>query len=128
MVMFGTKWPSITSICIKSAPAASTALISSPSLVKSADKIEGDIELRLSKKGDKYTPIGKDKPQEIEQNVPILEDRSKIISIVGVRDSIDTMVTENSKNLLLVSWGASEIDEIEVESILERCAELIKSK
>src|SRR3981189_305335 len=39
--MFGTKCPSITSRWIQSAPAASTARISSPSLEKSAAKIDG---------------------------------------------------------------------------------------
>src|SRR5277367_3508586 len=40
-VMLGTKWPSITSRWIQSAPAATTARTSSPSLAKSADRIEG---------------------------------------------------------------------------------------
>src|SRR5262245_37146713 len=41
MEILGTKCPSITSICIQSAPAASSARTSSPSLAKSADKIDG---------------------------------------------------------------------------------------
>src|SRR6185312_3812504 len=41
MVMFGTKCPSITSTWIQSAPAESTARISSPRRVKSADRREG---------------------------------------------------------------------------------------
>ena len=41
MVMLGTKWPSITSTWIQSAPAASTARTSSPSLAKSAARIDG---------------------------------------------------------------------------------------
>ena len=40
-VMFGTKCPSITSIWIQSAPAASTARTSSPSRAKSAERMEG---------------------------------------------------------------------------------------
>src|SRR5438067_12890967 len=39
--MFGTKWPSMTSRWIQSAPAASTARTSSPSLVKSDARIDG---------------------------------------------------------------------------------------
>jgi len=39
--MLGTKCPSITSTWIQSAPAASSARTSSPSLAKSADKIDG---------------------------------------------------------------------------------------
>src|ERR1700733_10603993 len=41
--MLGTKWPSITSRWIQSAPAASTARTSSPSLEKSDARIEGAI-------------------------------------------------------------------------------------
>jgi hypothetical protein len=40
-VMFGTKWPSMTSMCSQSAPAAWTARTSSPSRAKSAARIEG---------------------------------------------------------------------------------------
>mmetsp|Transcript_28537 Transcript_28537/g.76243 ORF Transcript_28537/g.76243 Transcript_28537/m.76243 type:complete len:259 (-) Transcript_28537:185-961(-) len=43
MVMFGTNLPSMTSTCTQSAPALSTFSTSSPSLEKSADKIEGEI-------------------------------------------------------------------------------------
>src|ERR1700692_2176298 len=39
--MLGTKWPSITSRWIQSAPAASTARTSSPSLEKSEARIDG---------------------------------------------------------------------------------------
>src|SRR6186713_3260343 len=41
IVRLGTKWPSITSTWIQSAPAASIARISSPRRAKSADNIEG---------------------------------------------------------------------------------------
>ena len=44
-VMLGTKWPSMTSTWIQSAPAASTARISSPRRAKSAARIEGAISL-----------------------------------------------------------------------------------
>jgi len=42
-VIFGTKCPSITSICSMSAPAFSTAIDSFPSMEKSEARIEGDI-------------------------------------------------------------------------------------
>ena len=41
IVMLGTKWPSITSTWIQSAPAASIARTSSPNLAKSALRIDG---------------------------------------------------------------------------------------
>ena len=47
IVRLGTKWPSITSIWIQSAPAASIARTSSPSRAKSADRIEGEMSGRV---------------------------------------------------------------------------------
>src|SRR5262245_49098708 len=43
MLRFGTKWPSITSTWMRSAPAAVTSRTSSPSREKSAESIEGAI-------------------------------------------------------------------------------------
>src|SRR2546427_532402 len=43
MVRFGTKWPSMTSTCTRSAPACSTAAISSAKCAKSDDRMEGAI-------------------------------------------------------------------------------------
>src|SRR3954451_7412444 len=50
-VMFGTKCPSITSIWIQSPPARSIARTSSPSLAKSADRMEGAIRIGLVMSG-----------------------------------------------------------------------------
>ena len=47
IVMFGTKWPSMTSTWIQSAPAATTSRTSSPSRAKSADRIEGAMTIGL---------------------------------------------------------------------------------
>src|SRR3990167_2742039 len=43
MVRFGTKWPSITSTWSRSAPAASTRAMASPSAAKSAERMLGAI-------------------------------------------------------------------------------------
>ena len=43
MVRLGTKWPSMTSMCTKPAPAASIMATSSPRRMKSADRREGAI-------------------------------------------------------------------------------------
>src|SRR5947209_13371157 len=41
MLMFGTKWPSITSTWMRSAPAFSASATCAPSRAKSADRIDG---------------------------------------------------------------------------------------
>ncbi len=47
MVMLGTKCPSMTSTWIQSQPAASTARTSSPSLAKSAERIDGAMMMSI---------------------------------------------------------------------------------
>src|SRR5205814_7596756 len=44
-VRLGTKWPSITSIWIQSAPASSSALTSSPRRAKSAERMEAPMRM-----------------------------------------------------------------------------------
>src|SRR5690606_12259004 len=57
-VMLGTKWPSITSRWIQSAPAAATASTSSPSREKSADSTEGAMTIPLSIKSSPLSQFG----------------------------------------------------------------------
>ena len=46
--MLGTKWPSMTSTWMRSAPAFSIASISAPRREKSADRIEGAMRTGLA--------------------------------------------------------------------------------
>ena len=57
-VRFGTNWPSITSTWIMSAPATSTAFTSSPSLEKSAARIDGAIRRGRCIEGGTYINDG----------------------------------------------------------------------
>ena len=91
------------------------------------DKITGAVTLRLAKKGESFTPIGKTKPMAIPEGVPILEDQERIISIPGVRDSNPTKITKHTTNLLLVSWGNKDIPVDSVKTVLTEAARLIKS-
>lgn len=92
------------------------------------DSIEGGIELAISHHGDEFIPLGKTSAEKLKPNTPILRDSKKIFSAVGSRDSKDTMITPNSRNLLLFSWGTNEISEEKVSEALDKCAALIQSK
>ncbi len=58
MVMLGTNWPSMTSTCSMSAPAASTAFTSSPRRAKSAARIDGAIRMGRGIDGGTYINDG----------------------------------------------------------------------
>lgn len=92
-----------------------------------SDKIAGDLTLRLAKKEESFTPIGKTKPTALPEGVPILEDKEKIISIPGVLDSNATKITKHTRKLLLVSWGNKDIPVSSVKTVLYKESRLIKS-
>ena len=91
-----------------------------------SDKITGNIKLRLAKEGESFTPIGKTKPSNIPEGVPILQDKAQIISIPGVRDSNETKITKHTKNLLLISWGNNDIPPESLKTVLNEAAHLIQ--
>lgn len=91
------------------------------------DKIIGDVILRLATVGDKFTPIGKTKPIDIQNGVPVLEDSERTISIPGVRNSNVTKITKHTKNLQLFSWGVEETPVETVIGVLEEAKRRVLS-
>lgn len=89
------------------------------------DRINGKVHLRLAKQGDEFIPIGKTKPEKIKAGSPVLSDSEKIFSAIGIRDSESTKITLSSKNILMLSWGASESSAQKVSDVLEKCSSLI---
>ncbi|MBT3464996.1 phenylalanine--tRNA ligase subunit beta [archaeon] len=90
-----------------------------------ADKIDGEIFLRYSTTDDEYLPYGSTKPQKIKEGVPILQDSKKIFAVIGVKDSIETSVDENTENVLVVSWGSSSDDKKKIKKVFTDLKDLI---
>ena len=69
------------------------------------DKIKGEIKIRFSKLGDEYLAYGSKNMQKIKPGKLILEDNEKIFAVIGYKDSQETKVDKDTKNLFIVSWG-----------------------
>src|SRR5690606_15811972 len=99
-VRLGTKWPSMTSTWIQSAPACSAARTCSPRRVKSAERIEGAIFRGMSDGGaspgkDAYLVVGGDHHvigQAHEE--PVLDDPRAIVELPLERGRIVDAVGE----------------------------------
>ena len=89
------------------------------------DQIDGKVQLTLSVSGDRFVPIGKDKPVTLSPGTPVLKDGEGIFSAVGSRDSKRTMITGSTENVLAFSWGIEGVDPTLVSSALDECAEEI---
>jgi phenylalanyl-tRNA synthetase beta chain len=66
------------------------------------DKIEGDIKIRYSQKGEKF--LGLDENEYVlDENMIVICDEKKIISLAGVMGGMNTACDEKTKNVLLES-------------------------
>ncbi len=86
-----------------------------------ADHIKGKPVLDLAGSNETIVAIGKESPLPVPAGTPVLRDDEKIISIIGVRDSKFTMITPQTKKVLVFSWGLGEGQ----KSILNRALESI---
>jgi DNA/RNA-binding domain of Phe-tRNA-synthetase-like protein len=90
------------------------------------DKIKGSLKLTLSKGGETFIPIGSDKPVILNKGFPILiDDEGKILHLYPHKDSELTKITENTRNILIISAGIPFLDKGLVKKALEITAKLI---
>jgi len=80
-----------------------------------ADKIPGDMVLRLSDGGEVFMPIGGGE-KKLEKGVPILLSKTLVMHVYPHRDSVVTMVTKNTNNVLAIGAGVKGVPE---ERVLE---------
>ncbi len=82
--------------------------------------------ITLSRGGEVFRPIG-GKPEVLEKGVPILIDtRGTVMHIYPHRDSVDTMVRETTRSLLIVGAGVPKVPRDLVERAVTRVAELLQ--
>ncbi len=89
-----------------------------------SESIEGDITFRLSKKNEHFTPIGGQKTL-INEGQPVLADNKRIIHLYPHRDSSETMITQKTKNVIVLSLGVPNINKNSVNDALETTLKLI---
>ncbi len=66
------------------------------------DKVEGDIKIRYSKKGEKFFGLD-DKEYILDENMIVICDEKKIISLAGVIGGKNTACDHETKNILIES-------------------------
>ncbi|MEM0202972.1 MAG: phenylalanine--tRNA ligase beta subunit-related protein [Archaeoglobaceae archaeon] len=88
------------------------------------DKIKGDLELRYAKKGEIFTPIG-GKDETLDENQIVLADEEKVLHVYPYRDSRLTMVSDTTKNVLVVACGVPGVEKDRVRLACEKAKEYI---
>lgn len=75
--------------------------IGQPSHAYDADKIDGPITIRLSRKGEKAWMLFTPEAVEIPEETLVIADNSKILGIAGVIGCVDSGITDKTTRILL---------------------------
>lgn len=86
--------------------------------------IAGDVTLDIATGAEQFVPLGKTKSEAVPAGFPILRDQDQVISIVGVRDSAQTMIVPSTTAVLAFSWGIDGIPREKVRATLQNCIDL----
>ncbi len=81
------------------------------------DRVKGELELRYAKDGELFLPIG-GKEEKLRTNQIVLADEEKVLHVFPHRDSRITMITESTRNVLVVACG---VPGVEAENVLDAC-------
>ena len=90
------------------------------------DKIKGNPMIVLSKGNEVFYGIGKQEPEKLEPNIPIMVDEEgKVMHIYPHRDSVLTSITLDTKNVLIVAAGVPGVEKSLVMNAAKMVAELL---
>lgn len=73
------------------------------------DCLNPPFHVRFARKGEFFVGIGMNKPVILNDNVLVLTDEKQVLCIYPYRDAGQTKITETTKNVLLICYGATGI-------------------
>jgi len=88
--------------------------------------LEPPFQVRFARKGEAFTGIGMDKPTLLIENMLVLTDKKQVLCIYPYRDLAYTRITEATRNVLLVGYGASGVSEQTLKETVETALSYIK--
>jgi DNA/RNA-binding domain of Phe-tRNA-synthetase-like protein len=85
-----------------------------------ADKVEGDIYLRVSQGGEAFTPLGASKHEETYPGEVVYADDARVLTRRwNYRDADETKITDETRNLVMFIDASPEIMLDKVETALD---------
>lgn len=122
-VLRGRRIPRINSVVDSGNIASLETMV--PIGIYDADKISPPLVLTLSRGGEEFRPIGGD-PQELRPGVPVMVDsEGKVVHLYPHRDSVDSMVTRDTRSVLIIAAGAPGVARARVSRAAREAAVLL---
>lgn len=89
------------------------------------EKVKGDINLRYSLNGEKFLPLGSTSYESLNENILVLSDREKILSIFYHRDSVYQQISETTTAIMLLACKVPAVGAERISDAIEKGAEMI---
>jgi DNA/RNA-binding domain of Phe-tRNA-synthetase-like protein len=90
------------------------------------DRLNPPFEVRFARNGETFTGIGMSKPITLTDKMLVLADQKQVLCIYPYRDSDYTKITENTRDVLVVGYGAPEILQEQIREAVETTLSYIK--
>jgi DNA/RNA-binding domain of Phe-tRNA-synthetase-like protein len=75
------------------------------------DLVSPPLEIRFSTENDAFRGIGMNAPVKVAEKILLVADRKQILCIYPYRDADATKVTEKTRNMLIVGYGAPNVSQ-----------------
>ena len=90
------------------------------------DALSPPFNVRFAEEGEPFTGIGMDRPMTLKGNMLVLADRKRVLCIYPHRDADQTKITEKTRKVLLVAYGAPGITAEQLEDAVKTALGYIK--
>lgn len=90
-----------------------------------ADKLKGKLLMRIAKSGEEFIGIGMNKPMILQGGEIVISDEAKLVAIYPHRDADDTKVSEQTRNVFLLTCGVPGIAEESLRNAAQVATEFI---
>ena len=89
------------------------------------DKVMPPLTLRKARAGELFYPIGGSPEALSDRDVVLVDSRGVVMHVFPHRDSVHTMVTKETKRILIVACGVRGVSEERVREAVELASKLI---
>jgi DNA/RNA-binding domain of Phe-tRNA-synthetase-like protein len=90
------------------------------------DLVFPPIQIRFSNEKDEFKGIGMDKPARLLEKVLLVADRKQILCIYPYRDADATKITEKTRNVLIIGYGAPSTNKTQLIAAVEKALTYIE--
>jgi DNA/RNA-binding domain of Phe-tRNA-synthetase-like protein len=90
------------------------------------DRLNPPFHVRFAKNGETFLGIGMVKPVTLTDKMLVLADEKQVLCIYPYRDSDYTKITGQTRNMLIVGYGAQETAEQQLTEAIEKTLAYVK--